>query len=141
MTNEAGLEFEMTDEDEVLPCPFCGTADIDPEGVVAFKPEYRYSDMTEDRDATPDKLEFGPACNQCGCTTDGHWNTRAKQPRELTDTEIAALLIEHGAEKIKPVMGSPYWHIDTQGALAFARAIISQHGPALRELAERKEGK
>lgn len=60
-------------------CPFCGSTDIDPEGVASFKPEYRNGDLdlTWDKDATPDKIEHRPACNDCNATTCGDWNTRA----------------------------------------------------------------
>jgi len=58
------------------PCPFCGSPDIDPEGVASFKPEYRNSNNTWPT-AQPHMIENRPACNNCGATTDGDWNTRA----------------------------------------------------------------
>lgn len=58
-------------------CPFCGSEDIDPEGVASFKKEYRTQNLTWDKDATPDRIERRPACNNCGATTDGDWNVRA----------------------------------------------------------------
>lgn len=63
----------------LLPCPFCGSGDVDPEGVAAFKPEHRTSDMTWD-DARPEHIEHYPACNVCSATTNGNWNTRAIEP-------------------------------------------------------------
>jgi hypothetical protein len=60
----------MTDTtDKLLPCPFCGCTDIDPEGV-AFYP---------DGDASKG-VHNAPACTNCSATA-GHtveeWNTRA----------------------------------------------------------------
>ena len=66
----------MTTTQELDYCPFCGSTNIDPEGVSAFKPEYRSLDMTWHKDATPEKIEHRPACNNCSATTDGDWNKR-----------------------------------------------------------------
>lgn len=62
-------------EVKLLPCPFCGCKDIDPEGVASFKPEYRTSDNNW-KTCTPDMLENRPACANCNTTTDGDWNAR-----------------------------------------------------------------
>lgn len=66
-----------TETTKFLPCPFCGSTKIDPEGVAAFKPEYRAQDLNWNEHATPDKIEHRPACLECGATTDGDWNVRA----------------------------------------------------------------
>jgi hypothetical protein len=56
-------------------CPFCGSADIDPEGV-AFIPK-RHHGMVKTWDyAKPDQIEHRPACTNCGASTDGDWNAR-----------------------------------------------------------------
>lgn len=50
-----------TQKPELMPCPFCGSADIDPEGVFASKDggeNYSY-----------------PACNDCSASCED-WNTR-----------------------------------------------------------------
>lgn len=61
---------------ELLPCPFCKSTDIDPEGVAQFKKEYRtLANNWENH--TPEMLEHKPSCNSCGATTNGNWNTRA----------------------------------------------------------------
>lgn len=68
---------------ELKPCPFCGSTNIDPEGVASFKPEFRSKDMTWDRDATPERLEHHPACQDCDATTGGDWNVRAGSGRPV----------------------------------------------------------
>jgi len=68
---------------EIKPCPFCGSTDIDPEGVACFKPEYKGGSVGWDK-ATDDMIVHRPACNSCGATTDGDWNTRA-EPAPLPD--------------------------------------------------------
>jgi len=68
---------------ELKPCPFCGSTDIDPEGVACFKPEYKGGSVGWDK-ATDDMIVHRPACNSCGATTDGDWNTRA-EPAPLPD--------------------------------------------------------
>jgi len=63
---------------ELLPCPFCGCKDIDPEGV-AYYPQ-------GDKDKG---LHHDPACNQCSATTAYPWNTRAATkpavPQQMID--------------------------------------------------------
>jgi len=76
---------------ELKPCPFCGSTDIDPEGVACFKPEYKGGSVGWDK-ATDDMIVHRPACNSCGATTDGDWNTRA-EPAPLPD-EVEKCLIE-----------------------------------------------
>lgn len=59
----------MTAADALLPCPFCGSADIDPEGVLASKDggkNYTY-----------------PACNDCSASCE-NWNTRTAEWLRLT---------------------------------------------------------
>ena len=43
--------------DELLPCPFCGSSDVDHEGLSSI-------------------IDTRPACNNCGASTDGDWNAR-----------------------------------------------------------------
>jgi hypothetical protein len=62
----------MTNENEtpeLLPCPFCGSSEVNPEGW------YR---MTT-RLFGPDCVVLGPACDECGSSakTIAAWNTRA----------------------------------------------------------------
>lgn len=67
----------LSDENGLKPCPFCGSTDIDPEGVACFKREYRGTDATWDT-AKPEQIENRPSCQNCNATTDGDWNTRAE---------------------------------------------------------------
>ncbi len=62
----------MTSELKLLPCPFCGSDDIDPEGVFF----YDGGDTAKPINA--------PACNKCSATsgkTVDDWNNRAEQTR------------------------------------------------------------
>lgn len=70
---------------ELLPCPFCGSDDIDPEGVSSFKPEFRTPDNNWKDHATPDKIEHRPACNNCNATTDNDWNERNSNQQIIAD--------------------------------------------------------
>lgn len=74
--------FSQSDVKVLAPCPFCGSSNIDPEGVASFKKEYRTQDMTWAKDSTPDRIENRPACSDCGATTDGDWNARAVNAQE-----------------------------------------------------------
>ncbi len=70
----------MTDtqnREALLPCPFCGSTDIDPEGVSSFKDQYKYCGYSWNDDDKEGKIEHRPACNNCSATTDGDWNHRA----------------------------------------------------------------
>lgn len=57
----------MTDELTPLPCPFCGSDDVDPAGYPA-----------------PDRT-FGPRCRACGAASPSvfRWNARATRPIDL----------------------------------------------------------
>jgi hypothetical protein len=82
MTNE-------TETPELLPCPFCGSSEVNPEGW------YR---MTE-HVFGPRCVVFGPACDECGSSakTIAAWNTRAdladKRIEEL-EAQLAAMTAE-----------------------------------------------
>lgn len=65
------------DENKLKPCPFCGSEDIDPEGIASFKEEYRNKNLNWDEHANEETIEHKPACNVCGATTNGDWNKRA----------------------------------------------------------------
>ena len=75
---------------ELLPCPFCGSSEVNPEG---------WYSMTT-RVFGPDCVVLGPACDECGsiARTIAAWNTRAdlsdgkdKQIEEL-GTKLAKAL-------------------------------------------------
>ena len=76
--------------DILKPCPFCGSADIDPEGVASFKDQYRKmmdTCYTWNENANQQTIEHRPACNNCGATTNGEWNDR--NPTVETTTACA----------------------------------------------------
>lgn len=54
---------------QLLPCPFCGSTNVDPEGW-----------MSVNQDGTQKKT--GPACDECGGSTESveRWNSRAFFP-------------------------------------------------------------
>ena len=62
--------------EELKNCPFCGSDEIDPEGVSSIKTEYKDKTWSE---VTVDMCESRPACDSCGASTSGNWNTRPKQ--------------------------------------------------------------
>lgn len=70
---------------QLLPCPFCGSDDIDPEGITQFKDNEIHDENGNLRNwndhATPGRLEHRPACNNCSATTDIEWNNRTPDPR------------------------------------------------------------
>jgi len=100
---------------ELLPCPFCGSKDIDPTGCSAFLPEYQVEGKTWDGDDIQDKLRHFPACNNCNATTDGDWNTRSGTyiPADDFGRILEAL------EIALPRMRSAHDHV--RDALALAR--------------------
>lgn len=51
--------------DTFLPCPFCGSWDIEPDGVSYYKDGKEENGLCHD-----------PACNNCGATSN-NWNVRA----------------------------------------------------------------
>lgn len=61
---------------DLLPCPFCGSTDVDPEGWATL-PEYA---------KTPEERS-GPACDECGASaqTTKIWNTRSGFSLDLKD--------------------------------------------------------
>jgi hypothetical protein len=73
-------------ESKLKECPFCGSTDIDPEGVASFRDEEKHNPDGSLRnwkdDALPERIQHSPACNECGATTDGDWNTRHTSPLE-----------------------------------------------------------
>jgi len=74
----------MTDNQELLPCPFCGSTDVDPTGVASFKDNEKNNPDGSPRNwykAKPEWIEHRPACNNCGASTDSDWNTRPTQPQ------------------------------------------------------------
>lgn len=56
---------------KLLPCPFCGSDSIDPEGWMSCEPD------------GSDK-KTGPACDDCGASaaSDERWNTRDWAPED-----------------------------------------------------------
>lgn len=67
---------------ELKPCPFCGSTDIDADGVASIKKDRRGL-VAFWKDATPDDIENSPSCNNCSASTEIDWNTRAENPNEL----------------------------------------------------------
>ncbi|PHS61022.1 MAG: hypothetical protein COB09_18925 [Thalassobium sp.] len=74
------------------PCPFCGSTDIDPEGVASFKPEFRAREMSWADDDIADYIQHKPACNNCGATTEGDWNTRPECKPSKEDENLYKIL-------------------------------------------------
>ena len=63
-------------EIELKNCPFCGSTDIDPEGVASFKEEHRKGENTW-TNHSPEMIEHHPACNNCNATAAIKlWDTR-----------------------------------------------------------------
>lgn len=65
----------MTEQQNLKPCPFCGSQTIDPEGWAST-------------------ARKGPACDECGSSADtvAEWNTRPEEDRlraTLKGVEIA----------------------------------------------------
>lgn len=60
----------------LLPCPFCGSREVDPAGWASHNPE-----TGENRE--------GPACDDCGASAESAaaWNTRTPQPRHDVEGE------------------------------------------------------
>jgi len=95
----------MTANPELLPCPFCGSSDIDPKGLASFKPEYHHdTTLTWDKDATPEKIEHRPACNNCSAATYGDWKTRTEAPQR--DLKFRA--VEHHGDAGIDARGKGY---------------------------------
>lgn len=66
--------------DDLKPCPFCQSTDIDPKGVAY----YPFGDKNRG-------LHFYPACNQC-CGSSENWNTRPQE--DAKDKEIEHLKLK-----------------------------------------------
>lgn len=87
----------MREKTELKACPFCGSANVDPEGWAAT-------------DQTGGNYRTGPCCDDCGASADSveRWNTRAQPtpqdqgsiPDEITETAIRsrakALILKNG---------------------------------------------
>lgn len=59
------------DENDNKCCPFCGSIQVDPEGVASIK-----QDTVEFwKDAAPEHIEHSQACDVCSATAD-EWNNR-----------------------------------------------------------------
>lgn len=84
-------DFERLKADELMPCPFCGSKDIDPEGVASIAEEHRKEVGTWDK-AQPHHIVNRPACTNCNATTDGDWNTRESLPASPQDGDRVAVL-------------------------------------------------
>lgn len=56
-----------------MPCPFCGSLDIDPEGVAYYKDGDKKNGLSHD-----------PACNDCGATCKD-WNTRPQPSANVSE--------------------------------------------------------
>lgn len=69
----------MTDKEKLLPCPFCGSNDIDPEGVSIIDPAVR-KEITHWHMAEPHHIISKPACNNCSASAD-EWQRRAPNSR------------------------------------------------------------
>lgn len=90
----------MSEQEKLLPCPFCGSSDIDPEGVASFKEEHRFNDSKFGWDNyEPHMIEHRPCCNKCGATTDGDWNIRKTTSNENKELGIAPCRCGGGAVK------------------------------------------
>lgn len=115
---------------ELKPCPFCGSFDIDPEGVASFKEQYQTSDNTWDK-CTPGMIENRPACNNCGATTNGEWNARS-EPTNY-DNQAALNYAQHAREllndgEIENADGLLGTCIETLSAALTAAAIPQAEG-------------
>jgi len=87
-------------------CPFCGSKDIDPEGVASFKEKEWKDEAGNLRNwndhATPERLIHSPACNNCGATSgDSNWNTRTQPTAEVEPScDVVELIKEIDEELI-----------------------------------------
>jgi len=99
-----------TPKADLLPCPFCGSTNIDPEGWVAQNPD------GSDR-------QTGPACDDCVASAQSveQWNTRALKSLLLAQPtrEMLAHLIATETDAV----------INYAHALEIADAIIKLYTP------------
>jgi len=89
----------MTHDNELRNCPFCGSNDIDPEGVASFKPPFIFDENLKWENAEPHMIENRPACNECGATTNGDWNTRTPPPPSGDAVRLALDVLEEAADE------------------------------------------
>lgn len=56
------------------PCPFCGSTEIDPEGIAYINPDSGVKTWNDPNVA--EHILRRPACDNCGASTHEDWNTR-----------------------------------------------------------------
>lgn len=109
---------------ELLPCPFCGSTEIDPEGW-----------MSVSQDGKDKKT--GPACDECGGSTDTveRWNSRpiTETTRTISvDIGAAAATLEASPElgaMLSEMIGGPAL-VEAQAEIERLQALVNaQHMP------------
>lgn len=110
-----------TPSEELKPCPFCGSADIDSEGVSSIKKD---SGVGLWKDAKPEHIEHHPACNNCSATTNGAWNTRS-------DSQISEKITDSGKRY-------DALNVDYNVLLGTAADLRQQLAEARKEIEDRK---
>ena len=77
-------------------CPFCGSANVDPQGWASRDPDAQVSSSNRE----------GPACDDCGATADTleMWNRRASEacdPSDPVETFLAEVRAELASARLK----------------------------------------